>query len=58
VVGIIGLILVILAIGVLLFRVSVGDGHNPGAGTRSGNQQPTGGGGEHKPPPWVPEGHR
>jgi hypothetical protein len=59
-VGIIGLVVVIVAIAVVLFRVSVGGGHDPGAGTQGGNQQQTGGGagGEHTPPPWVPEGHR
>jgi hypothetical protein len=61
VVGIIGLIVVVLAIGILVFRLGFGGDHDPGGGPRGGNQQQetgTDAGGEHTPPPWVPEGHR
>lgn len=61
VVGIIGLLVVVLAIGLLLFRLGFGGDHDPGRGTPGGNQEQqtgTDAGGEHTPPPWVPEGHR
>jgi hypothetical protein len=58
VVGIIGLVVVVLAIGIVLFRVGFAGDHDPGKGTPGGNQEQQTGtdtGGEHTPPPWVPD---